>query len=80
MERMHEIQNQDQTTLPERSEIARRLRLRGIDVDYEDWDGLSDERVVDIVWNKVFIHGGIDFEDIITDVELNSVMEHPHEV
>ena len=80
MERMHEIQNQDQTTLPERSEIARRLRLRGIDVDYEDWDGLSDERVVDIVWKKVFIHGGIDFEDIITDVELNSVMEHPHEV
>ena len=80
MERMHEIQNQDQTTLPERSEIARRLRLRGIDVDYEDWDGLSDERVVDIVWNKVFIHGGIDFEEIITDVELNSVMEHPHEV
>jgi len=64
----------------DRKEIARRLRAHEIDVDFEDWDGLSDLRVVEIAWNKVFLRGGIDFGDIISEHELEPYMEYPHEV
>lgn len=82
MERMQEVQTQNlaQEGSLNRKEIAIRLRQKSIDVDYEDWDGLSDEDVVERVWSIVFIRGGIDFEEIITDKELEPFMEYPYEV
>lgn len=71
---------QEEAISLDRKGIASRLRERGIDVDFEDWDGLSDERVIDIAWHKVFIRGGIKFTDIITDKEEGPFQEQPHEV
>ena len=51
----------------DRAGTAVALREKGIDVDFEDWDGLTDESVLETLMH--LLHGsGIDMQDVVKEI------------
>lgn len=47
-----------------RKDIAVKLRQLGVDVDFEDWDGLDDNDVLDIIVTLAMMHN-LDLDEIL---------------
>ncbi len=64
MEYQTEPIEQEQEAMLDRKQIAVDLRELGIDVDFEDWDGLDDNEVLGNVATLALMYG-FDIEEVL---------------